>query len=239
MNTQTNFHSATAGKAALFECRHITKQFRIGGSLLRVLDGVNCVIPNGAITLISGRTGQGKSTLLGLLAGLDSPTGGQILFKGTQLPASDVGKMAEWRCGRVGVIFQHSNLLPSWTALQNVEAALMARTLSARQRNEQALEWLDRVKLADRADHLPMQLSAGQQQLTALARAMAGRPEVILADEPTGDVDPETSENILECLTRFVRSGQGSSVIASHGAYPAEKADCLLELKNGEVHLLT
>jgi len=226
----TSIHSDTP---VLFECRELTKQFTIGRSSLRILAGVNCSIPSGAITLISGRTGQGKSTLLGLLGGLDSPTSGQILFRGAPLPVSDIEKMAQWRRGRVGVVFQHSNLLPSWTALQNVEAALMDGTLSARDRKQHAFEWLERFNLADRADHLPMQLSAGQQQLTALARAMASDPEVILADEPTGDVDPQTAEEILERLTGFVRAGKGSLIVASHGTFLPENADCVLELKNG------
>lgn len=218
----------------LFECKDVTRTFRIKSRRLNVLNGITCRIPERAVTLITGRTGEGKSTLLGLLAGLDRPTSGQIFFKGAEMPSLGVGEMSVWRRKRVSVLFQHFNLLSSWTAVQNVQAALMPFA-SRKESLESAHEWLKKVGLNDRADHLPAQLSAGQQQLVALARALASEPEVIFADEPTGDVDPETGENIMRQLTDFVSSGKGSLVIASHGTYPRDRAGCVFDITGGKI----
>ncbi len=221
--------------APLFECRNVTRTFRIQSRELPVLKGISCRIPERAVTLITGRTGEGKSTLIGLLAGLDRPTSGQIFFKGDEMPSLGVGEMSVWRRKRVSVLFQHFNLLSSWTAVQNVQAALMPFAASHKESLESAHEWLRKVGLNDRADHLPAQLSAGQQQLVALARALAVEPEVIFADEPTGDVDPETGENIMQQLTDFVSAGKGSLVIASHGTYPRDRADLVFDIAGGKI----
>lgn len=217
----------------LFEARGIFKSFRAAGRDVPVLEDIHCKLPSRAVSLVTGRSGEGKSTLLSLLAGLDRPDSGELIFHGELLPTSAMGRMADWRRNRVGVLFQHFNLLPSWTVLQNIEAALIPGGMARGERLLRAHEWLGRVGLDHRHDHLPSQLSVGQQQLAALARVMAAGPEVILADEPCGDVDPETGEAIQEHLLDFVRSGKGSLVVASHGTFPQELADCVFDLRSG------
>lgn len=214
----------------MFEVRGISKSFRVAGRDVPVLKDLHCKLPNRAVSLITGRSGEGKSTLLSLLAGLDFPDSGELLFQGDVMPSSAMGRMADWRRNRVGVLFQHFNLLPSWTVLQNIEAALIPGGMARAERLLRAHEWLGRLGLDHRHDHLPSQLSVGQQQLAALARVMAAAPQVILADEPCADVDPETGEAIQRHLMDFVRCGNGTLVVASHGTFPQELADCILKL---------
>ena len=214
----------------MFEARGISKSFHVAGRDVPVLKDLHCKLPCRAVSLITGRSGEGKSTLLSLLAGLDFPDAGELLFQGDLMPSSAMGRMADWRRNRVGVLFQHFNLLPSWTILQNIEAALIPGGMARAERLQRAHDWLKRLGLDHRHDHLPSQLSVGQQQLAALARVMAAEPQVILADEPCGDVDPETGEAIQRHLLEFVRAGNGTLVVASHGTFPQELADCVFQL---------
>lgn len=214
----------------MFEARGISKSFRVAGRDVPVLKDLHCKLPSRSVSLITGRSGEGKSTLLSLLAGLDFPDAGELLFQGDVMPSSAMGRMADWRRNRVGVLFQHFNLLPSWTILQNIEAALITGGMGCAERLLRSHDWLKRVGLDHRHDHLPSQLSVGQQQLAALARVMAAEPQVILADEPCADVDPETGEAIQRHLLEFVCAGNGTLVVASHGTFPQELADCVFQL---------
>jgi len=213
----------------------VTKSFHLHEQTIRVLDGASMTVRSGEVVVISGRSGAGKSTLLALLAGLDSADSGTITLLGQTLGNMGNEALADLRRRSVGFVFQNFQLLPSWTAAENVEAVLMNAGIHPTERRERVVEMLTDLGLQNRMDNLPGELSVGQQQRVALARTLVNRPRIIFADEPTGDVDPETAGEMLDLLMERARSGRVTLVVATHGAFPLNLADRRLSLKDGRL----
>ena len=223
----------SANSGVLLQCTDLRKTFTLRGREIRVLDGVSLSVPRGEIVAVSGRTGAGKSTLLMLLGGLDRPTSGTVALSGRNMEALSNEELAQLRRTQIGIVFQSHNLLPSWTALENVGAALLHTGMPAARRRERVKALLSELGLGGRMDNLPAELSMGQQQLVAIARALANEPELLLADEPTGDVDPESAQEIIRLLASPVRERGAALVIATHGVFPLNVADRVLHLRGG------
>ncbi|MHB9023561.1 MAG: ABC transporter ATP-binding protein [Armatimonadota bacterium] len=217
----------------LLECRGVTKSFSIKRKTFPILTGVSFVAQPGEVVVITGKSGAGKSTLLSLLGGLDRPTSGSIVFAGRALETLSGEALAQLRREQLGIIFQNFNLLPSWTTFENVEAALLHSSLPPSERRAKVRALLNELGLGERLDNLPAELSVGQQQRVAVARTLVNGPTLILADEPTGDVDPETAQEILARLLAAVRERGAILVVATHGGFPLEHADRVLLLQDG------
>lgn len=210
------------------------KSFQMGPVSVHALAGVNLKIARNSFSLIMGPSGSGKSTLLYLLGGLDRPSSGKIIIGGESIDAMDENALAGFRRKTVGFIFQSFNLVPSMTALDNIIFPMRFAGISARQRRTHALELLERVGLADRAYHRPNELSGGQQQRVAIARALVNRPQIILADEPTGNLDTSSGENIMELLASLHREGV-TIVLVSHDPRMRGYATHVVEILDGLV----
>jgi len=200
---------------------------------VRVLAGVDLAVGAGEVVVISGRTGAGKSTLLAILAGIDRPTSGSVRVEGCPLEGLSGAALARLRQRKIGIVFQSFNLLPSWTAAENVEAALVGSDLGRAERRAKAATLLGDLGLGDRLDHLPAELSVGQQQCVAIARALANRPRVLVADEPTGDVDALTAETIVGHLLEPVRTYGAALVVATHGSFSPQVPARRLRMERG------
>jgi lipoprotein-releasing system ATP-binding protein len=219
----------------LLRARALTKTYTMGKRSLEVLRGVDLDVARGECLALRGASGAGKSTLLHLIGGLDLPNAGEILFDGNNLVAFSERRLTEFRNRRVGFIFQAYHLLPELTALENVcLPARMARAASART-EERASELLARVGLKDRLDHKPSELSGGEQQRVAIARALINEPEMVLADEPTGNLDSKTGGEIIELLKSLRVEKQTTLVIATHDAKVAANAERVIELVDGRI----
>jgi len=206
---------------ALLSCSHVAKRFVSRGKTTEVLRDVNLAVDANQIVVIQGRSGTGKSTLLQILAGLDRPTTGRVQIAGRSLEDLTARELTLLRRQTTGFIFQNLNLIPSWTAGQNVEAALLHARLTRSQRRQRVQDMLERLELGDRIDYLPSELSMGQQQRVAVARALIHAPLLVFADEPTGDVDPETAQSIVERLVGLVRDNGTALVVCTHGELPS------------------
>jgi len=217
----------------LLACTGLEKRFFIHQQEISVLRGINLSVGRGEIVVITGKSGTGKSTLLGLLAGLDRPDAGKILFEGKELGALSHEDLATLRRTKMSIIFQSFNLLPSWTALENVEAALFHTGRTKERRQEKAMECLKQLGLGAVALHLPAEMSVGQQQRVAVARTLVNEPALIFADEPSGDVDPETGKEIVGLLLSAVREKGATLLVATHGGFPLEVAGRVFVLKDG------
>ncbi|WP_428310815.1 ABC transporter ATP-binding protein [Hydrocarboniphaga sp.] len=222
-----------ASVRSVVEARGVSKQISSGGSALSILDGVDLRIAEGERVAIVGSSGSGKTTLLSLLAGLDRPSSGEILLDGQALSALDEDARAGLRAGRVGFVFQSFQLLGGFTALENVMLpAELAGLADAGARAKAALE---RVGLAARLTHYPYQLSGGEQQRVAIARAYSGEPKILFADEPTGNLDSETGERIIELLFELNRVSGTTLVLVTHDAKLAARCDRQLRLVAGKI----
>jgi putative ABC transport system ATP-binding protein len=216
---------------SLLTCTGVTKAFATRRGAVPVLQGIDLAVTTGEVLVIRGRSGAGKSTLLHLLGGLDLPTAGEIALDGTPYAGLSTAARAALRRARIGIIFQSFNLIPTWTARENVEAALLHTPTPPAERRARAEALLASLGLSDRADHLPGELSAGQQQRVAVARALLNDPPLLLADEPTGDVDPDTGAEIVDLLLAHARGR--TLVVATHGAFPLDRATRVLTLRDG------
>jgi putative ABC transport system ATP-binding protein len=215
----------------MIELRSVSKTVQSGGQPLTILHPLSLTVPRGQILAIIGPSGSGKSTLLGLIAGLDAPSGGHILIDGTDITALDEDTLARLRGDKIGFVFQFFHLVPSLTALENILVPMeIAGRRDARQR-AQAL--LDEVGLHDRGHHYPSQLSGGEQQRIAIARALANDPPLILADEPTGNLDTRNGRHILDLLLQAGRARSATLVLVTHDASVAAVADARLTLRDG------
>ncbi|MGI6444498.1 MAG: ABC transporter ATP-binding protein [Candidatus Ozemobacteraceae bacterium] len=214
---------------------NLSKSFDVRGNQLKIFSDISFAVKPGEVLLISGRSGVGKSTLLGILSGLDRANSGKIFFKDKDLTAMTLNELAELRAKHIGMIFQSFNLIQTWTALENVEAVLMHRGIDAAERRKRATEILEELGLGERLANLPAELSVGQQQRVAIARTMVHRPDLILADEPTGDVDEETASEVMTLLMERVKKDNISMIAASHGAFNKKYADRELLLKDGKI----
>jgi len=214
----------------------VSKSYRMRGRELNALDDVSLDIEDGEFVSIVGRSGSGKSTLLLMLGGMLSPTSGKVFADGDSVYDLPVDARTTWRRGRVGFVFQTFNLVPYLTAVENVQVPLLLAGASDERQRTRAVELLDRMGLSDRLDHKPRELSVGQQQRVALARVMANDPTVILADEPTGNLDPETGQQVLAFLDEMNREGR-TVVMVTHDPRAADRAKRTLRLRDGRIVL--
>jgi putative ABC transport system ATP-binding protein len=217
----------------LIRIRGIAKSYRRGDQDLPVLLGIDLDVLPGEFVALMGPSGSGKSTLLNLIAGIDSPSAGTIEIAGTDIGTLGEGALADWRAEHVGFIFQFYNLMPVLNAAENVELPLLLTGLSARERRERVAQALALVGLTDRADHVPSELSGGQQQRVAIARALVTDPTLIVADEPTGDLDRTTGEEVLGLLSRLVSELGKTIVMVTHDPKAAARAGRLVHLEKG------
>jgi putative ABC transport system ATP-binding protein len=211
----------------------VHKYFRRGSERLDVLNGVTLDVPEGEFLGLMGPSGSGKTTLLNLIAGLDTPSKGEIQVDGQLISSMSEGRLAGWRTRHIGFIFQFYHLLPVLTAYENVELPLLLLPLTAAQRKQQVLTALELVGLNDRIRHRPGQLSGGQQQRVGIARAIVTDPTLIVADEPTGDLDAHAAEEILNLLGELRKALNKTILLVTHDPRAAERADRLLHLEKG------
>ena len=220
---------------ALVEIRDVHKSFQRDTQRIDVFTGLTLDIEAGSFTALMGPSGSGKSTLLNLLAGLDKPTSGVVRVGGVDVSAMRPAQLAAWRARNVGFVFQSFNLLPVLTAYQNVELPLLLTNLSKRERDERVRIALGVVGLDDRLDHYPRQLSGGQEQRVAIARAIVADPTLILLDEPTGQLDARSSQEVLTLLGRLNSEFKKTIVIVTHDAHAADRAKTVLHLEKGDL----
>ncbi|MEJ5210650.1 MAG: ABC transporter ATP-binding protein [Burkholderiales bacterium] len=221
------------GNTPLVVIRALRKSYRRGAQVVPVLEDISFDIGQGEFLGLMGPSGSGKTTLLNLIAGIDKPDSGSIEVDGIDITRLDEEALAAWRARHVGFIFQFYNLMPVLTALENVELPLTLTGLSRRERRERAALALSMVGLADRMDHYPGQLSGGQQQRVAIARAIITDPTLIVADEPTGDLDRHSGEEILDLLERLNQELGKTIVMVTHDPKAAERAHRLRHLDKG------
>ncbi|HEX4494315.1 MAG TPA: ABC transporter ATP-binding protein [Thermoanaerobaculia bacterium] len=219
-------------RGSAIEAIDLTRSLPLGGERVPILNGVSFTIEPGEWIALTGPSGSGKSTLLGILGGLDSPTSGRILIGGTDVTHLGERAMARLRNQTIGVVFQSFNLIPTLTAQENVEAPLYVRSSPVRPRDA-AREALGLVGLSDRLGHRPNQLSGGQQQRVAIARALVTRPALLVADEPTGNLDSANGAQVLELIEKLRRERQLTVVIATHDPAVAARADRTLHMVDG------
>jgi putative ABC transport system ATP-binding protein len=219
----------------LYRLESVSKVYGSGSAAVHALNGVDLEIGHGEFTVIVGSSGSGKSTLLQLLGGLDRPSAGRLEFEGSNLAAAADSALAEIRLRTVGFVFQQFNLIPTLTAGENVELAAVPTGINARDRADKSVEMLARVGLADRRGHLPSELSGGEQQRVAIARALVNEPDVLLADEPTGNLDSTTGEQILDLLRELWRETGMTVVLITHDPSIAADAPRVVRLADGRV----
>jgi putative ABC transport system ATP-binding protein len=218
-----------------YELEGATRSYGQDSTLVVALDALNLTIRRGEFVAVFGPSGSGKTTLLQLLGALDRPSGGSIHFEGQPLERLGDSALAELRLRALGFIFQQFNLIPTLNAVENVEAALAPLAMSRGERRETVEKHLDAVGLAPRAQHLPTQLSGGEQQRVAIARALARSPRVVLADEPTGNLDSRSGEMVMELLAHLHSELQITLVLVTHDEWIAERADRVLRLADGRL----
>ncbi|HEY4092181.1 MAG TPA: ABC transporter ATP-binding protein [Luteibacter sp.] len=219
--------------ATLIDIQDLSKVYERGRQKVEVLHGVDLKIEEGDFLALMGPSGSGKTTLLNLIGGLDTPTGGSITVAGERIDTLGAGQLARWRAAHVGFVFQFYNLMPMLTAQRNVELPLLLTKLSSKQRAQNAAIALQLVGLADRATHKPSELSGGQQQRVAIARAIVSDPTLLVCDEPTGDLDRQSAEEILGLLRELNREHGKTIVMVTHDPKAADYANHTLHLDKG------
>ncbi len=220
---------------ALVEIRNVYKAFQRDSQRIEVFTDLSFEVPEGSFLALMGPSGSGKSTLLNLIAGLDKPSSGTVRVAGAEVSAMTSGQLAPWRARHVGFVFQQFNLLPVLTAYQNVELPLLLAPLSKKERDERVRIALGVVGLDDRVDHYPRQLSGGQEQRTAIARAIVADPTLIMLDEPTGQLDAKSSQEVLGLLQRLNREFHKTIIVVTHDAHAAQRATTVLHLEKGDL----
>ncbi len=218
---------------ALLEIRNLSKVYQRDSQRVPVFEGIDLDIEAGEFLVLMGPSGSGKTTLLNLVAGLDEPTTGTVTVGDEEVTAMSRRQLAAWRSQHVGFIFQLYNLLPVLTAYQNVELPLLLTHLSRKERREHVMMALDVVGLSDRADHFPRQLSGGQEQRVAIARAIVSDPTLILADEPTGDLDAQSADEILTLMQRLNDEYTKTILLVTHDQRAAERGHAVMHLDKG------
>jgi putative ABC transport system ATP-binding protein len=221
--------------APLVEIRHLVKSYRRGVQTVPVLSDITLSIGEGDFIALMGPSGSGKSTLLNLIAGIDRPDGGELRVGGLDITRLSESALAEWRAAHVGFIFQFYNLMPVLTAFENIELPLILTRLSRKERRERVSLVLDMVNLSERAQHYPSELSGGHQQRVAIARALISDPTLIVADEPTGDLDRTSAEEVLTMMQRLNRELGKTIIMVTHDAHAAGAAKALVHLEKGEL----
>ncbi|WP_262690415.1 ABC transporter ATP-binding protein [Kordiimonas aestuarii] len=218
----------------LFDLKGVHKSFTRGKETIKIFDGLDMQIKKGDFLAIMGPSGSGKTTLLNMLGGVDQPTSGEVLFDGSRVDTLSEGQLSKWRANNIGFIFQFYNLMPMLSAARNVELPLLLTNLSKKDRKNSVETALKLVELADRASHLPKEMSGGQQQRVAIARAIVSDPKLLLCDEPTGDLDRHTADEILEMLQLLNEKFGKTIVMVTHDPSAAKYAKRTLHLDKGE-----
>ncbi|GIK20406.1 MAG: ABC transporter ATP-binding protein [Leptolyngbya sp. PLA2] len=219
----------------MIQCRALTREYRKGDNVIRPLDGLDLDVDTGEFLALMGPSGSGKTTLLNLIAGIDSPTRGTLRIGGTDLASLGRGALAAWRSKNIGYVFQLYNLVPVLTAYENVELPLLLHPLNRRERHERIMDALERVGVADRLDHYPRQLSGGQEQRVAIARAIVTNPGIIVADEPTGDLDKTAAAAVMALLGELNLELGKTIIMVTHDPKTAEHATRTLHLEKGRL----
>ena len=217
------------------QLEHVVREYTMGRTTIRAVDDISFTIPEGKYTIILGASGAGKSTVLNILGGMDSPTSGRVTVNGREISGFNKRQLTEYRRESIGFVFQFYNLMPNLTVLENVELPLLYAGVSAAERHERAIRSLERVGLADKCKNLPSQLSGGQQQRVSIARALAGNPSVILADEPTGALDSRSAKLLLDRFEALNREGRATILMVTHDAFTASYCRRILFLQDGAV----
>lgn len=223
---------------AFVEIKSVTRRYRKGDQWITPLDEVDLQIERGEFISLMGSSGTGKSTLLNAIASIDRPDSGSIKIDGTEITTLSPGRLAAWRAENIGYIFQNHHLIPVLTAYENVEMPLLLLPLSRSERRKRIEIAMQAVDIVDRADHYPRQLSGGQEQRVGIARAIVANPKIVVADEPTGDLDPQTSEQILNLLKRLNRELGTTLLMVTHDLEAALIADKQLRLVDGKLQPL-
>ncbi len=225
--------TANAAPTTAVSVQNVRKVYQRDSLQIKVLDGINLDIPQGEFVALMGPSGSGKTTLLNLIAGIDRATSGRVVVAGTDLGPLSEGELAKWRSRNIGFIFQFYNLIPVLSAVENVELPLLLTSLSGRERRERAMTALRIVGLADRSKHYPRQLSGGQEQRVAIARAVVTDPTVLVADEPTGDLDHQSAEEILTLMETFNKEFHKTILMVTHDPRAAARARIQHHLDKG------
>ncbi|MDE3057219.1 MAG: ABC transporter ATP-binding protein [Bacteroidota bacterium] len=220
---------------ALVQAHNISKSYRRDSIEIPVLQNITLDVPEGEFLALMGPSGSGKTTLLNLVAGIDKPTSGSINVAGTDIAQLGESALAQWRARHVGFVFQFYNLMPVLTAFENVELPLLLTHLSKKERKEHVETALNVVGLADRVHHYPRQLSGGQEQRVAIARAIVTDPTIIVADEPTGDLDKKSADEILQLMERLNGEFKKTIIMVTHDPRAAERAHKIQHLEKGEL----
>ncbi|ARP71993.1 ABC transporter ATP-binding protein [Streptomyces pluripotens] len=219
----------------MYELRNVTKRYTRGKEAVHALDGIDLTIGDGDRLVIQGPTGGGKSTLLQMLGGLDRPTSGEVVLDGTDLAKQSEARLTKLRSENIGFVFQSFNLIPTLTAQENVETALVPLGIKAKERRELAAEALESVGLGERLAHVPSEMSGGQQQRVAIARALVKKPKVLLADEPTGNLDEGMRDEIMDVLERLWKEHGLTFIMVTHDSAIAKKAPRLATIRKGKI----
>jgi putative ABC transport system ATP-binding protein len=219
----------------LIECRQLTREYSKGDNVIRPLDGLDLDVPREDFLALMGPSGSGKTTLLNLIAGIDSPTGGSLIIEGTNLAELSRNQLAAWRSANVGYVFQLYNLVPVLSAYENVELPLLLHPLSRKERAERVGRALELVGIADRHDHFPRQLSGGQEQRVAIARAIVTDPAILVADEPTGDLDKSSAHAVMTLLQNLNRELGKTIIMVTHDPATTNYAKRTLHLDKGRL----
>jgi len=224
-----------SSESIMIRCHAVTKSYRKGANLVTPLHELDLTVAHGEFLALMGPSGSGKTTLLNLISGIDSPTGGSLEIDGAEITSLNRRDLTRWRAANVGYIFQLYHLVPVLTAFENVELPLLITPMSRRERRERVEASLAIVDLADRMHHTPAELSGGQEQRVAIARALVADPPLLVADEPTGDLDRDNASRILDLLQRLAREHRKTIVMVTHDAKAAAAADRTLHLEKGKL----
>ena len=219
----------------VIQVENLVKTYQLGKVSIPALRGISFDVAKGEFLVVMGPSGSGKTTLLNLIGAIDKPTSGRIFIDGRDITTLGEGELTKLRRHKIGFIFQFYNLIPALTALENVELPMLTAGVSRKDTSKRAFQLLETVGLAERVGHLPDELSGGEQQRIAIARALANRPSVILADEPTGDLDTKTGMEVVQILYDTSKKENATVVVVTHDPMITEKADVILQMRDGQI----
>jgi putative ABC transport system ATP-binding protein len=220
---------------SIAELRGVTKKYQVGETEILALNNVYFNVTKGDFIVVAGPSGSGKSTFLNILGSIDKPTSGNIIFNGSDITHVNLEALHQLRLNKIGFVFQSFNLVPVLTAYENVELPLLFKNISKKEIKERVTTVLEKVGLQDRMDHLPARLSGGQKQRVAIARALVGNPELIIADEPTANLDRKTAISIMELITQLNEADKVTIIVASHDPYVIERAKAKIVIQDGKI----